>query len=1084
LVFPEADMKKTFPLLMVSFFLFSFASIQVRHAQGMKTNSPQKETAPVTYTEQRIYVPYEHLKEVLKKKEKGIFIPYSDFIKLWEEVTRKPPEKLLPPPPIDGAIINAEYRGTVFADIAEFHGELKISALKKKWGKLILNFGDVAITSVSLNGETPLLKPVPRGFELVLPEKGDYSLKIDFSTRVRTIPGKKFIDFQLPSAPLTRIAMTIPGRDLDVKIKPMLSKKSTLVGENTEFSAFLSPEGKCNVSWLAKSVEAKAVKSLVFAKLFSEVHIKESVYQFSTRIDFSVMQAKTDHFRIKIPSDLSLVRVDGKNIRDWEMGAEGILSVNLYEKIDGPYYLSIMTERYRDLNEKTFDFPQFEIVDAKREDGVIVIKTDPSLRVQVEKQERVTQIDPKEISGKTTQDNLVSAFKYFRRPFLVRLNISKIKPEITARQKALISFSETIIDYYSLVHFVVKDAGVFEFKFLVPDDFRVAEVGTGDSVDSFSISRENEQNTLKVVLKNRAYGSYSLPIHLEADKEDKNLSLSLPKLVCLDVDKEDGIIAISLRKNLKLATEDVKSLRPISLEELQSLGIQKHDKNNVLAAGYRYSTPDYFCTLAIEKRKTKIIASVERSIDLQETVIKLNDVIRYNILYAPVNRFRVELPSSAGKDAVITGHNIKEKRFVVDEQEGKGFWLIELHAPQLNQYTLAVNLEKKLPEIKTGEKRTIAVFPIRVLDVFNESGYISVSKSPDLQVDAGEDNLEPIDSKELPSAMNRSRSVLAFKYLTHPYALTLDSTKHEFEKVLDAIVNEAHFDIVISREGIAKTEGVLRIQNTNRQSMELLMPEGTENIYSVFISGKKASISRGSSDRNKIIMLGKNSNPGHEFTLRIIYQSRVGKDFGMFGGLRVVSAEIMDIPTSKISWRLYLPSQYSYPYMKGSMDPRRGSFSFLKRINPAIPSQNVQRQSTISMNQKNILRQQDEKALYGLDVDIVREGTMYRLAKLDKGAYLNVRHIKKSVLFNVSLLLVALVACIFAYIPIAKKFDKIRFVLISIVGAFLVVILAPQGIKYLAFLLLLGIGIAGLVLLGLHFLGQSPSRKDSMNEET
>ena len=120
------------------------------------------------------------------------------------------------------------------------------------------------------------------------------------------------------------------------------------------------------------------------------------------------------------------------------------------------------------------------------------------------------------------------------------------------------------------------------------------------------------------------------------------------------------------------------------------------------------------------------------------------------------------------------------------------------------------------------------------------------------------------------------------------------------------------------------------------------------------------------------------------------------------------------------------------------------------------------------MNPKNILRQQDEKALYGLDVDIVREGTMYTLAKLDKGAYLDVRHIKKSVLFKVSLLLVALVACIFAYIPIEKKFDKLRFVLTSVVVAFLVVISAPQGFKYFAFLVLLGIGISGSVFLGLY----------------
>ena len=92
-------------------------------------------------------------------------------------------------------------------------GSSRISALKEKWGRLILNFEDVAITSLSLNGDTPLLKPVPRGFELVLPEKGDYSLKIDFSTRVRTIPGKKFIDFRASFRTSHKNRMTIPVRN-------------------------------------------------------------------------------------------------------------------------------------------------------------------------------------------------------------------------------------------------------------------------------------------------------------------------------------------------------------------------------------------------------------------------------------------------------------------------------------------------------------------------------------------------------------------------------------------------------------------------------------------------------------------------------------------------------------------------------------------------------------------------------------------------------------------------------------------------------------------------------------------------------
>jgi len=337
--------------------------------------------------------------------------------------------------------------------------------------------------------------------------------------------------------------------------------------------------------------------------------------------------------------------------------------------------------------------------------------------------------------------------------------------------------------------------------------------------------------------------------------------------------------------------------------------------------------------------------------------------------------------------------------------------------------------------------------------------------------------------KELPSTMDRTQSVLAFKYLTHPYALTLESTKHEFEKVLDAIVNEAHFDIVISREGVSKTEGVLRIQNTNRQSLEILMPEGTGKIYSVFISGKKASISRGSSERSKIIMFGKNNRPGREFTLRIIYESKVAKEFGMLGGFRVESAEIMDIPTSKITWRLYLPDRYSYIYMKGSMDPQRRSFPTFRTVNSSIRSQKVYRQSRIAMNKKKIPQQEDEKALYGLDMDLVREGRLYTLSKLDKDAFVKTHYIEKDILFKVSLFLVGLVTLTFIYIPHRKKFDKITFITVSGIAAFLVRIAVPQGFKYFASLLLVGIGLSAVVFLSLDLYKRVQSRRASEKEE-
>ena len=90
--------------------------------------------------------------------------------------------------------------------------------------------------------------------------------------------------------------------------------------------------------------------------------------------------------------------------------------------------------------------------------------------------------------------------------------------------------------------------------FLIPDNFRVIEVGNEQSVESYALSGEESKKVLNVVLKNKAFGDYSLPLHLEADKDDNNISLLMPKLECGSVEKEDGIIALCLRKNLKLST--------------------------------------------------------------------------------------------------------------------------------------------------------------------------------------------------------------------------------------------------------------------------------------------------------------------------------------------------------------------------------------------------------------------------------------------------------------------------------------------------------------------------------------------------
>jgi hypothetical protein len=197
----------------------------------------------------------------------------------------------------------------------------------------------------------------------------------------------------------------------------------------------------------------------------------------------------------------------------------------------------------------------------------------------------------------------------------------------------------------------------------------------------------------------------------------------------------------------------------------------------------------------------------------------------------------------------------------------------------------------------------------------------------------------------------------------------------------------------------------------------------------------------------------------------------------MVGSLRIESAEIMDIPTSKITWRLYLPERYSYLYMKGSLDPRRRTFPALRAVNSSILSRKVYPQSRIAIDQERLPQQDDEEALYGLDLDLVREGRLYVLSKLDKDAFLHIHYMEKGILFKISLALVALVTIIFTYVPHRMKSSKIMlFFLFGIAALFLRGFL-PQGFRYFASLLLLGLGLSAVVLLCLYLRTSVQSRR-------
>src|SRR5436190_10585735 len=68
--------------------------------------TPRPEPPRTITKEQTIYVPFEKLEEVFEKQERGVFLPYREFLEMWNKLNL--PDKLkTKEPPIEGVLAGA-----------------------------------------------------------------------------------------------------------------------------------------------------------------------------------------------------------------------------------------------------------------------------------------------------------------------------------------------------------------------------------------------------------------------------------------------------------------------------------------------------------------------------------------------------------------------------------------------------------------------------------------------------------------------------------------------------------------------------------------------------------------------------------------------------------------------------------------------------------------------------------------------------------------------------------------------------------------------------------------------------------------
>ncbi|HLD69229.1 MAG TPA: hypothetical protein VJA17_00530, partial [Candidatus Omnitrophota bacterium] len=219
--------------------------------------------------------------------------------------------------------------------------------------------------------------------------------------------------------------------------------------------------------------------------------------------------------------------------------------------------------------------------------------------------------------------------------------------------------------------------------------------------------------------------------------------------------------------------------------------------------------------------------------------------------------------------------------------------------------------------------------------VERENGFYGISASTNVELAVKEtDRVTTIDTKQLPSAIwniSTNPILLAFKYLNHPFAITIDVIRHEELPVLIAAIDNVECTSLFTKEGKILTKAVYQIRNNVKQFLRLKLPQGAV-IWSSFVGSKPVKPAQ-DKEGHVLIPLETSRFQGQDLTtfpVEVVYLDKT-TEMKSLGNLRLTLPQV-DLPVSQFNWRVYLPLDYTYFGFEGNVRKVDGQVGFLRAV--------------------------------------------------------------------------------------------------------------------------------------------------------
>ncbi|MBN2583693.1 MAG: hypothetical protein JXL80_11560 [Planctomycetes bacterium] len=727
---------------------------------------------------------------------------------------------VVPAPLTDVVLTRSDVQVTVAEGVAEGTMRLWIESETGEMRKVLILPSSIAVTDMTIKKGRDSVQLVRQadGYHLYSVGKGSHELEVRFAAGVDGKDLKKSLRLPQIGATVATMAVTVPGTSLEIAVSPQLPIRCEEKSGQTTVTVFGGQTGELTVEWSPKAPDVE-LEAKVFAEQNSTAQLALGVMRLYTQVNYSVVQGKVSSLRLRLPEKATLLKVDGQDIRSWDIETQGgdrVLKVELLGPVTDRYALTLALEQAIEqpsmggATDVAIETP--EVLGVSRETGWLAIAADKGLKAEAGQTEGVSQIDVREMPSAVAAEigQLHLGFKYVKRPIRVVTRLSIVEAKVSGEVFSVVKVSAESIRVTTTVTYQIKEAGVFRFRIRLGPDVRLADLD-GLDINTWSLIDQ----VLSVDLRSKAEKQYTL--QLTTEKPLQGERLEIPRLELLDVQRERGYVAIEAVPGTNVKPSLSEGITQINIRDLPE---SMPDRQAVTLA-YRYIRHPYRLQVEISEVQPEIVATTETLIDIESSTIRVDYAVKYDIRKAGVFTLRLNVPQGL-QILNLEGAGIDDWK----QDKATGTVEVVLLSKTEGAYALRLTAEMRV-EATPGKPTDLP--NISCMDVRRETGHVAVRPEEGMRLlpsEATMENIREIDVKELPQRLQQGSVSLAYKYFLQPWKAAV-----QIESVEPYVTAEI-FNFISLGEAYLQASATVKyfVQYAGIQAVRVELPPGADNV--------------------------------------------------------------------------------------------------------------------------------------------------------------------------------------------------------------------------------------------------------------